>query len=424
VVRRVAIAVVAVGLVGSCRGESQPEPVAAPPASAQPEVVVVDCPVPPPAPVDPPPGDATTTLGDDAITLTRAAFGDLPGWSEDRQADALPAFLASCDEIDRMSDDEPLGAAPYAGTASQWRAACAAARRVPAGDHAAARALFEQQFRAYATRGRDGEVGKMTGYYVAPLRAARARHGQYLFPLYARPADLVEVELSDFIADGRDRRVWGRVEPGSGRLIPYPDRKAVREQLTDGDVLLWVDDPVDAMHVEIEGSGRARLDDGSEVWVGFAGKNGQRSGRNGAVMRAMRAFRESKQGAPWTARDVDTYYEISDPKLSMVFFELQQRGGAVGTQDVVLTAGRSGAVDRAVIPLSAPLWIDTNAPPAPGARHAPWQRLVIAQDTGGAILGTVRVDLYFGDDEAAGKIAGRVNGPGRVWLLLPSAIDV
>jgi membrane-bound lytic murein transglycosylase A len=388
-------------------------------AAPQAEVVVVECDSPK-APVRTAViGDARTTLGDDAITLDAAAFDDLPGWSSDRHADALPAFVASCEALDALPDDAPVGAAPYAGTAADWRAVCAAARAVPDGDHAAARRLFETRFRAYATSGGDGDVGRVTGYYVAPLRASRTRRAPYVFPLYGRPADLVSIQLDELIPDGRSRRVWGRLDPDTGKVVRYGDRKQIREQLTGDDVLLWVDDPVDAIHVEIEGSGRARLDDGGEVWVGFAGKNGLRSGRNGAVMRAMKKLREAKNGAPWSERDLPAFYEIADAKLSIVFFELQQRGGAIGTQDVVLTPGRSVAVDRAVIPLSAPLWLDTTAPPAPGERHAPWQRLVVAQDTGGAILGSVRVDVYFGDDADAGKIASRVNGPGRVWMLLP-----
>ena len=388
------------------------------------EIVVVECEPQTAQPTDAPAGDAKTTLGDDAVTLAREAFDDLPGWSSDRHADAIPAFIASCDKLDDLPDQAAVGAAVYSGTASQWRSACAAARRVPVGDHEAARSFFEKQFHVYATGGRDGAEGKVTGYYVAPLRGSRTRGGKYLFPLYARPADLVSIQLDEFVPDGRSRRVWGKVDARLGTVVRYGDRKQIRQQLTDDQALLWVDDPVDAIHVEIEGSGRARLDDGSEVWVGFAGKNGLRAGRNGAVMRAMRAFREAKAGAPWTDRDLDAYYKISDAKRSIVFFALQQRGGAVGTQDVVLTGGRSVAVDRAVIPLSAPLWIDTTAPPAPGERHAPWQRIVVAQDTGGAILGSVRVDVYFGDDEDAGKIASHVNGPGRVWVLLPTEIKV
>lgn len=389
-----------------------------------PEIIVVECEAEAAQPNDAPVGDAKTTFGNDALTLARASFDDLPGWSSDRHAEALPAFLRSCAKLDEEADDAAVGAAAYSGTASQWRTACVAARRVPVGDHDKARSFFETHFHVYATGGQQGAQGKMTGYYVAPLRASRTRTGQYLFPLYARPKELVSIQLSEFIPDGRSRRVWGKVDQKTGSVVPFGDRKQVRQQLTDDQVLLWVDDPVDAIHVEIEGSGRAQLDDGSEVWVGFAGKNGLVSGQNGTVMRAMRALREAKAGAPWTERDLEAYFKISDTKTSIVFFEEQKRGGAVGTQDVVLTGGRSVAVDRAVIPLSAPLWIDTTAPPAPGERHGPWQRIVVAQDTGGAILGSVRVDVYFGDDEAAGKIASHVNGPGRVWVLLPTEIKV
>jgi len=390
-------------------------------APADPAVVVDPCDLPATA--------ATTSTGDDVLTLVPARPADLPGWSDDHLAEAVPAFLASCAQLATLADDQPIGSGPYAGTARDWRAACTAAAAVPAGDDAAARRFFEHEFAFYAARGRDGFDGKMTGYYVESVRGSRTRGGAYQFPLYARPPDLVSVQLSEFIDDGRSRRIWGRLDPASGRLTPYPTRAEIHGRDPDNrEVLLWLDDPAAVIATEIEGSAKATLPDGSVVWLAFAGKNG-RSGRgNGAVAKAARALRDSfdpgETRPTALRRRLARFHAVADPKRSMVFFEIEPRAGAIGTQDVVLTPMRSVAVDRAVIALSTPVFVTTRAPTHAGGPLGPWQHLVIAQDTGGAILGTIRGDLFFGDDPATTAIGGRINGPGRMWLLLPRGLKV
>lgn len=446
--------------LGSCAGGSTPEsppvattaedssnaPLDAPAARICPPPaapIVVDC----EGAAAQTPADATdaadaTSEGDERMTLVATDFATLPGWDDDRHADALAAFLRSCEKLAQLGDRERVGSSRYAGTAKQWRAACRAAQAVKAGDHASARTYFETHFKAYAAHGKNGPDGKITGYYVQPLRGARERGGAYQFPLFARPPDLTSVQLSDFVADGRSRRIWGYRDPASGRLSPYPERAQIRRRAgvgptgpddpktpQPGSVLLWVDDPADALAVEIEGSGKAALPDGQVAWVAFAGKNGIRGRRSGAIMRALRQLRDrhpatGDDGAPWTDADLEHFYTITDPRKAMVFFHIEERAGAIGTQDVILTAGRSLAVDRAVIGLSTPIWVATKAPAKAGGPAGPWQRLLIAQDTGGAILGSVRADIYWGDDADARAIGRRVNGAGRMWLLLPRALRV
>jgi membrane-bound lytic murein transglycosylase A len=210
------------------------------------------------------------------------------------------------------------------------------------------------------------------------------------------------------------------------KLLPYPTRLDYRLARTQDDshVLLWVDDPGDAVQVEIEGSGRAQLDDGSVVMIGFAGKNGRKSGKLGTVARAMRALSKSEGPGPWSADALKRYQEIADIKTSIVFFEADARQGAIGSQNVVLTPQRSIAVDRAVISLSTPVWVDTRAPTSPRGRVAAYRHLLIAQDTGGAIIGTMRGDIYWGQDRDAVALGRRVNNPGRMWLLLPRTIKI
>ena len=368
--------------------------------------------------------DAIVTTGDDKLTLAAATFDDLPGWKDDAQSEALAAFVRSCAQLDAMKDGERIGAGPFGGKAKDWRAACAGAKRVADGDDAAARAFFEKHFAPYAAHGGDGPVGKMTGYYVQELNGALERGGRYQFPLYKRPPELVEVQLSDFISDGRSRRIWGRLEEGTGKMIDMLPRAEFRKQAGDDGVLLWVDSPADAVSIEIEGSGRAKMKDGSVKWVAFAGKNGIPSRRAGSISRAFKKMAKNHGDGNWSKSELARYWELIDNKPGIVFFELETREGAIGTQDVILTPQRSLAVDRAVIALSTPIWVSTQAPHEVGGGAKTWQRLLVAQDTGGHILGSVRGDIYFGDDRDAAWIGGRVYNDGRMWLLLPTSIQV
>jgi membrane-bound lytic murein transglycosylase A len=168
------------------------------------------------------------------------------------------------------------------------------------------------------------------------------------------------------------------------------------------------------------------MDDGSEVWIAFAGKNGRRFRGVGGILRKMGELEKGEgtmQGIrKWFEENPSRYHEIVDKNPAKVFFTKSKRAGAQGTQGVILVPRRSMAVDRAAIPLSAPVWVSTKVPVAGKKSRENFQQLVIAQDTGGAILGAVRGDIYFGDDAAAGDVAGRMSGGGRVWVLLPKAI--
>ncbi len=397
------------------------------PGDAAPAPTLAAAPGPVPPELEPcaDPKPAATT--GEPLTLVAVSWEALPGWTGDRQSAAVPAFLASCTLLASIADGDRVGAGPYGGYARDWRAACAAAARVPVDDDAAARAFFETEFNAYAARGADGARAKLSGYYVQPLRGSRQRGGRYQTPVLARPPDLVEVQLSDFIADGRDRRIWGRVGE-HGELVPYPTRTEIRRHPDRYPVLLWVDDPVNEIFAEIEGSGRVTLPDGSTLWIGFDGKNGHRYHGVGGILHRMGELKRGQgtmQGIrAWFTAHPGRVDEVADHSPSKVFFRESSANGAVGTQGVVLTPRRSIAVDRAVIPLSTPVWVATRAPVIGKRGTVKWRQLLIAQDTGGAILGPVRGDVYWGDDAAAGDVAGRMGGPGRMWLLLPRAIAV
>ena len=363
---------------------------------------------------------------EERLTLTRTSFAALPGWASDRTAEALPALLRSCARLAALPPDRPAGgdAEALAGVvAGDWRNACTAAASVPtggAGADAAARAFFEARFVPFRAGNGGEESGLFTGYYEAELRAARQRSDRFSTPLYRRPPDLVSVDLGEFRDKLKGERIAGRVV--DGKLKPY----ATRAEIEDGALagrgleLLWVDDPVDAFFLAVQGSGRATLPDGRIVRLGYADQNGHAYvaiGRElierGAVARdamSMQAIRA------WIAANPQEGRELMRRNPSYVFFRELQGEGPLGAQGAALTPGRSLAVDRRFLPLGVPVWLDAESPTRPGERL---QRLVVAQDTGGAIKGPVRGDLFWGAGKEAEQIAGVMKSRGGYALLLP-----
>ncbi|HEX2690825.1 MAG TPA: murein transglycosylase A [Kofleriaceae bacterium] len=368
-----------------------------------------------------------TSAPRDTLTLTQVGFSELPGWADDNLAEAVPAFLHSCEKLRALQDDAPVGADGHGGKARNWRKVCAAAAKVPAGDDAAARAMFEAEFVPYLARGTTGPTGKLTGFYVAELHASKTRHGRFQTPVLARPDDLVMVDLSDFLQDAHARRIWGRMD--HGELVPYYTRAQIRKGVLAkrGLELMYVDDPVDLLFAQIEGSAKANLDDGTSLWLEFAGKNGRAYKGVGGILRNggfLQPGEGTMQGIRAWFHDHPTRFdEIADQDASYVFFTVSKLPGAVGSQKTVLTARRSMAVDRAFIALSTPIWIEAKVP-VPGKKRVtvPWHHLLIAQDTGAGIVGAVRGDIYWGDDAEAAELGGRMGGPGKYWLLLPRGI--
>jgi membrane-bound lytic murein transglycosylase A len=356
------------------------------------------------------------------VTLTSAAFADLPGWRADKLSQALPALLRSCRRLASLPDGEPLG--EFAGTAGAWRAACAAAARVPAGDDDAARRFFESWFRPWAVFDGGECKGLFTGYYEALLRGSRKRSARYRVPLYGRPPELVTVDLGKFREDLRGKRIAGRVADGA--LVPLPDR-AANEQgalARRGLELVWVDSPVDAFFLEIQGSGRVRLAEGGEMRVGYAGDNGRPYSAIGRELVRRGVYSPAEVSIQSIRRWLEAHPGEADALMetnaSYVFFQKVGGEGPLGAEGVPLTPGRSLAVDRRHWPLGLPLWLDGTAPaPRDGDPDRPLRRLLIAQDTGGAIRGPIRGDVFWGAGPEPEAIAGRMKHQGRLWVLLP-----
>jgi membrane-bound lytic murein transglycosylase A len=355
----------------------------------------------------PPPGWIATT------------FDALPGWREDRLSDAAVALQRSCSRLATLRVESRMAPSLF-GAASDWQKACAALRHAGP-DEIALRRTIESHFRPFALRqGSENFEGLFTGYYEPILRGSRMRDARHATPIHAVPDDLVTADLQAFRESFKGERVVGRV--AEGRFVPYHDRAAIESGVLGARarVLVWVDDPIDVFFLHIQGSGRVRLAEGGEMRVGYAAQNGHpyfaigralvERGvltREGVSMQSIRA---------WLAANPLEASAVMQLNRSYIFFSDLGSEGPIGSEGTVLTPGRSLAVDRTHIMLGAPIWIDVEHP-RPGEKRL--QRLMVAQDTGGAIRGPVRGDFFWGAGEEAGDLAGRMRSRGRWWILMP-----
>lgn len=356
----------------------------------------------------------------DRAVLTPAAFTDLPGWPGDSHAESLPALLRSCDRFGKLPVNRPLGHGVPGGTVADILPACAAAAALPKGDNEAARRYFESWFRPYRVANNEEAEGLFTGYYEIELNGALKTSASYNVPVYRTPGDRIAVDLGEFDPALKGRSLIGRVE--GGRLKPYFARGAIQKGALNGRglELVWLDDPLDAFMLHVQGSGRVRLTDGRMTRIGYAGHNGHdyRSIGSELIRRGeLELHAASWQGIRnWITKNPRKATDLLAVNRRYIFFEEIVGEGPVGAQGVALTAGRSLAVDTRYVPLGMPMWLDTLQP---GPGDSPLRRLVVAQDTGSAIKGPVRGDFFWGTGDKALEFAGRMKHRGRYYLLLP-----
>jgi membrane-bound lytic murein transglycosylase A len=323
------------------------------------------------------------------LTLRSSAYAQLAGWVEDNIAAAVPGFLRSCAAFQRAAEDAPLTSRAKDvdfGNIGEWRAPCAEAAKLPADDDAAARRFFEAGFVPLLAGNNGAAEGLFTGYYEITLRGARKRGGPYQVPIYRRPAD---------------PKRFSRVEIEDGALAGQ------------GLELLWVDDPIDAFFLEIQGSGRVHLKEGGTVRIGYDGANGHAYVPVGRLL-----LERGEIPRAWMKAHPKEGAALRRENPSYVFFRVISGDGPLGAQRVPLTPGRSLAVDRAFIPLGVPIWLEAQERFSGGV----YRRLVIAQDTGGAIKGPVRGDLFWGNGKEAAEGAGAMNARGHYYVLLPRSV--
>jgi membrane-bound lytic murein transglycosylase A len=337
----------------------------------------------------------------------------LPGWQADRHAEAWPALLQSCRKL--------------SGRDVTWRDICQDAQWMYTPDDATARAFFERHFRPHPMLGEGGEPeGLITGYYEPLLQGSPTRTERFRYPLYRRPENLLTVDMGALYPELQGKTVRGRLQ--GNRVVPYFSRAEITAgaQPLTGQELLWVDDAVALFMLQVQGSGRVQMPDGSMLAVGYADQNGHPYypiGRRLVEMGALIAGEVTLFSIrDWLQQHPDEAQDVLNRNPSYIFFALRDASlpGPLGSLNVPLVAQRSIAVDAAKIPLGLPVWLDTTLP----GGAVPYRRLMQAQDTGGAIKGQVRADIFFGRGVEAERLAGEMKQPGRMYVLLPQASPV
>ncbi len=363
------------------------------------------------APVDKPPVSAPppATPATPAELLRPSSFSALPGWQQDDLKQAWPAFVASCTVLVRKID---------------WQEPCTIARGVDGGDDKAVRVFFESFFVPHQVINPDGsQQGLVTGYYEPLLRGARKRGGPYQTPLHRVPDDLLAIDLAGLYPELKNMRLRGKVV---GRKIqPYPSRaEMAQSNALAGMELVWVDDPIEAFFLQVQGSGRVHLAASNEtVRVAYADQNGHPYKSIGRYLVDKGELTLSQASAQsikaWVAANPKRQQELLNANPSYVFFKeeklLEPQKGPSGALGVPLTPQRSIAIDPRYVLLGAPVFLATTLPNT----EKSLQRLMMAQDTGGAIRGAVRADYFWGFGAEAADNAGKMKQAGAMWVLLP-----
>jgi membrane-bound lytic murein transglycosylase A len=374
---------------------------------------VVQPPGPPPRP------KPTATPGPEIAGIAQYShvrWSQLPGWQGDDVKEAWPAFVRSCRALRFRAE---------------WAPACSAAQTVNVQSSQAVRAYFEQHFEPYAVTKQTGplreDVGLITGYYEPLLKGSRVASARFGAPLYSPPADLLVIDLTSLYPELKGKRLRGRLE--GNRVVPYYDRAALETGASlRGREIVWVDDALDAFLLQVQGSGRVQLPNGDTIRLQYADQNGhpyQSIGRYLVDKRELTVEQATMPGIrQWLAANPTRLHEVLNANPSYVFFNEEKiedpTEGPKGAQGVPLVGGRSIAVDPGSVPLGAPVFLDTTFP----ATDRPLQRLVIAQDTGGAIRGAVRADFFWGSGHEAGEQAGRMRQALRMWMLWPKGVPL
>jgi membrane-bound lytic murein transglycosylase A len=355
------------------------------------------------------------------------AWADIAGWNDDDHLAAYKAFRVSCKaivaQIGPAADSKALGIS--------LRDPCRAARAAEITDSGRARAFFEQQFLPLQISRLGEDAGFVTGYYEPIIDGSRTRTDVYNVPVYRRPSNLfVRGFKQDAVGLPNKGDVFRKI--GRRKLVPYYDRAQIEDGAIAGRGLeiCWLKDPTDLLFAQIQGSARVRLEDGSTVRINYDAHNGYPYTPVGRVLidrgiipkeqMSMQKIRD------WMAQNPDGAKDLRRQNRSYIFFrevQLSDKDEAVGAQGVPLTPGRSIAVDKSLHVYGTPFFIEGDLPIESEQSKTPFRRLMVAQDTGSAITGPARADIYFGAGADAGRVSGRLKNSVNFVMLVPKSLD-
>ena len=351
------------------------------------------------------------------IKLEKSSFADLKDFDRDDMLTAYGAFIKGCKKISTQQG-EYLSDSLIKINLADYKDICQKAASVLPADF---KNFVKNNFTPYLVTFNGSAEGKFTSYYESELRASFVKNDIYKYPVYGRPYDLVEANLSDFDATLPAKKLIGRVE--NGKFVPYYTRAQINRQQLNAPVIIWADSYIDIYIMQIQGSAVAYMADGNKIRIAYAQNNGRPFKGIGSIL-LQKGLLEKGQASmgsikKWLKDNPDLAQSNMDENDRYIFHQLGNPEGPVGALGVPLTAGRSLAVDKSVVPLGALLWLETSAP-----NEQELNKLVLAQDIGGAIKGAVRGDYFWGSggDEIL-ELAGKMNSKGQYFILIPNKTE-
>ena len=330
--------------------------------------------------------------------LTQVDFDELPNWKNENYEEAISSFINSCQS---------------GKTKKIYSKLCLKAEQVKD-----SKIFLEREFNIYKIApSKTGEEGLLTGYYEASLKGSLIKKEPYIYPIYSEPKDLITVDLSSIYPDLKNYRLRGRLD--GKKLVPYHTRAQTQDEVLDADIICYTDSKIDLFFLEVQGSGRVDLNSGESLFIGFANQNGHKYSSIGKYLinigEISREDMSLQSIRAWFKENPQRVDEVLHYNESVVFFQ-ERTHAASGSLGIVLTPERSVAVDRNFIPLGSMLFLDARI------NNQNVSRVVMAEDTGGAIKGSVRADMFFGASKSAEESAGRLKSPLNLWIFLPKGI--
>ena len=326
--------------------------------------------------------------------LLKSNFEELPNWENEEYDAALNHFMQSCKTTK---------------TKNIYKELCQKAEEATD-----SKEFLMDYFVPYKIVSSNNQEGLLTGYYEPELKGSMIKKEPYIYPVYETPNDLITVDLSNQYPELKNYRLRGRIK--GNKLVPYYEREEADEKSLDADIICYTDSKIDLFFLEVQGSGRVRLENGETIFIGYDNQNGHR-------YKSIGKYLVNKDEIPleeislqsikaWLENNPSRVDEVLNYNKSMVFFK-QKEQPASGSLGVVLTPRRSVAVDRRYIPLGSMLYLSART------KNKVFNHVVMAQDTGGAIKGSIRADLFCGYGEEAKEIAGELKAPLTLWIFLP-----
>jgi len=357
-------------------------------------------------------------VGTGGFSLQKVSYSDLDGWNRDDFYLFDKAVKSVCSAIIK-NPNRKLQSSHLEYSLPEYKKHCSRVLEIT--DRTKLKNYIRDNFEPYSVIYNGQTEGKFTSYYEASIRASYVKEGKYKYPIYGKPADIVEVNLRDFDASLPNQRLLGRVK--NNKLVKYYTRKEIDEGKLDAPVILWGDDEVDIFIMQIQGAAVATLPDGKTVRVGYAENNGHKFRGIGSILLEKKLIKPGEASMPkirdWLKKNKKKAKESMLLNDRYIFHKIVEAEGPIGAMGLPLFAGRSMAVDRNYIPLGSMMWLETKAPD--GSKI---NKMIMAEDVGSAIVGAIRGDYFWGFGEKALEQAGKMNSRGSYFILLPKGAEV